>query len=152
MSKIAQLFSDLTNEEVIQAIAEIKEDEPKGIIRAEGIVRKLSAEWSRITQDSNIASHLTYVQMAIFREAAFRFTKSAEQSKEEEQTFEYEGTMIRKSHQTIYVNSNRECTQEELQGWMSIMAETECDEYEPENGIRLSLGSEYHSEQIAQAD
>lgn len=152
MNKIAQLFSNLTNEEVIQAIAEIREDEPQGIIRSEGMVRKLTAQWAELTQDNNVASNLTYVQMSLFREAAFRFTKSIEQSEQTKTTFEYQGTLIRKTHQTIYVNSCRECTQEELQSWMSAMAEDECDEYEPENGIQLSLGSEYHSEQTAVAD
>lgn len=64
----------------------------------------------------------------------------------------YQGCMIRKSHRTIYVESERECTEDELQRWMSHMADNDLDEYKPENGIRLSLGSEYHSKRTAAPD
>jgi len=64
----------------------------------------------------------------------------------------YHGTLSRTAHRTIYVESARECTDEELQTWMTHMADNDLDEYSPENGINITVGSEYHSEQTAQPD
>lgn len=65
---------------------------------------------------------------------------------------QYQGVLTRTAHRTIRVESHRECTPEELQNWMSFMAENDLDEYIPEEGVELRVGSEYHSEQTANLD
>ena len=60
--------------------------------------------------------------------------------------------MSRTAHRTIYVESARECTDSELQTWMTHMADHDLDEYSPEEGIKLTVGSEYSSEQTAEPD
>ena len=65
---------------------------------------------------------------------------------------EYRGTLVRTSHRTIYVNSARECTDSELKTWMAYMADNDISDYEPEAGVYITVGGEYHSEQSTQYD
>ena len=64
----------------------------------------------------------------------------------------YQGTQVETSHRTIYVESARECTDSELQTWLAHMADNDIDEYEPEAGIRLTIGNTYHSDRTATPD
>lgn len=73
MNAITKLFEDLTDNQLIEAVSQIQEDEPKGIIRSGGYVRELTRKFSEITGENNTI-HLTMVQMSIFREAAIRFS------------------------------------------------------------------------------
>jgi hypothetical protein len=68
------------------------------------------------------------------------------------QSHNYQGTLVRTAHRTIYVESSRECSKEELQQWMTHMADNDIDVYSPETGIEITIGSEYHSEQTAEPD
>jgi len=76
MNRITKIFSDLSDEELIQAVSEIKEDEVSGIVRSGGMVRKLIIEWNNITGENNTI-HMTGVHVGIFREAAFRFLEKS---------------------------------------------------------------------------
>ena len=63
----------MTDLELSQAIQEMKEDNLKGIIREDGVVRQKC----KILQDivgGNKYEHLMMVQFAILQEAAYRFT------------------------------------------------------------------------------
>jgi hypothetical protein len=40
VNEVTKVFSDMTDEELVLVIQEMKEDGPQGIIRIEGIVRK----------------------------------------------------------------------------------------------------------------
>lgn len=70
---INKLFESLTDDELRDAINQIREDEPLGIIRIEGKVRDLTRKVNEITGDCH-TMHLTMVQMSLFREAAYRFS------------------------------------------------------------------------------
>jgi hypothetical protein len=73
MNEVTKLFSDLTDDQVREAVNQIREDEPTGIIRMDGYVRDLSTKCGEITGQSAF-THLTMVHMSIFREAAYRFS------------------------------------------------------------------------------
>jgi hypothetical protein len=73
MNEITKLFSNLTDDQLRDAVNEIREDEPKGIIRMNGYVRDLTRQWGEITGESGVI-HLTMVQVSILKEAAFRFS------------------------------------------------------------------------------
>ena len=73
MNEITKLFSDLTDDQLRDAVNEIREDEPRGIIRTDGYVRDLTRQWGEITGESGVI-HLTMVQVSILKEAAFRFS------------------------------------------------------------------------------
>jgi predicted transcriptional regulator len=69
-NKVTKIFSDMTDSELSQAIKQIKEDTPKGIIRENGIVREKCEQVDKIIG----GIHLTMVQFSILQEAAYRFT------------------------------------------------------------------------------
>lgn len=73
MNQVTKLFTDLTDDQLREAVNQIREDEPLGIIREGGYVRELSRQWGVLTGESS-AIHLTMVQYSIFREAAYRFS------------------------------------------------------------------------------
>lgn len=73
MNQVTKLFTDLTDDQLREAVNQIREDEPLGIIREGGYVRQLSRQYGVITGESS-TMHLTMVQYAIFREAAYRFS------------------------------------------------------------------------------
>jgi hypothetical protein len=70
---VTKIFTDMTDLELSQAIREMKEDGPQGIIRNEGVVRKRSKMVSEIT-GGNVYEHLFMTQFSILQEAAYRFT------------------------------------------------------------------------------
>ena len=72
-NEITKIFSSLSNDELRQAILEMKEDEPLGIIRTDGWVRKITKQVCDITGETNLATHLFLTQNNLFREASFRF-------------------------------------------------------------------------------
>ncbi len=74
-NEITKIFSSLSNDELRQAILEMKEDEPLGIIRTDGWVRKITKQICDITNESEVATYLFLTQNNLFREAAFRFIK-----------------------------------------------------------------------------
>ncbi len=79
---IMKIFSDLTDMELVTAIHEIQQDEPNGIIRANGYVRKLNQKVMEITNETNYSVHLTSVVVGLFKEAAYRYAKSNESMSE----------------------------------------------------------------------
>jgi hypothetical protein len=70
---VTKIFTDITDLELSQAIREMKEDGPKGIIREDGVVRERCKMVHEIT-GGNVYEHLMMVQFAILQEAAYRFT------------------------------------------------------------------------------
>lgn len=72
INEVTKIFSDMTDLELSQAIREMKEDGPKGIIREKGVVR----ERCLMVQDivgGNSYENLMMTQFAILQEAAYRF-------------------------------------------------------------------------------
>jgi hypothetical protein len=69
---VTKIFTDMTDLELSQAIREMKEDGPQGIIRDEGVVRERSKMVSEIT-GGNVYEHLFMTQFSILQEAAYRF-------------------------------------------------------------------------------
>lgn len=73
VNEITKIYTDMTDLELSQAIQEMKEDNTKGIIREDGVVRQKC----KMVQDivgGNRYEHLMMVQFAILQEAAYRFT------------------------------------------------------------------------------
>lgn len=72
---IVKIFNDISDDELKQAIKEIKEDEIKGIIRIGGVLRK----YADITHNSigvgNMSMHLFLTETNLLKEAAFRWIK-----------------------------------------------------------------------------
>jgi oligoribonuclease (3'-5' exoribonuclease) len=77
-NKVTKIFSDMTDEELVLVIAEMKEDDPQGIIRENGIVRSKCKMVHNIT-GGNIYEHLMMVQISIIKEAAYRFTPTMDE-------------------------------------------------------------------------
>ena len=77
-NKETKIFSDMTDEELVLVIAEMKEDDPQGIIRENGIVRSKCKMVHNIT-GGNIYEHLMMVQISIIKEAAYRFTPTMDE-------------------------------------------------------------------------
>lgn len=73
VNEVTKIFSEMTDLELSQAIKEMKEDEPQGIIRMEGVVREKCRMVHNITGE-NVSAHLMMVQFSILQEAAYRFT------------------------------------------------------------------------------
>ena len=78
MNEVTKIFSSMTDLELSQAIKEMKEDEPQGIIRTEGIVREKCRMVSEIV-GGNVDAHLMMTQMSILQEAAYRFTPTMDE-------------------------------------------------------------------------
>jgi hypothetical protein len=53
----------------------MKEDEPLGIIRTDGWVRKLAKQVCEILGGTDMSTHLFLSQTNLFKEAAYRFVK-----------------------------------------------------------------------------
>jgi hypothetical protein len=72
INEVTKIFSEMTDMELSQAIREMKEDGPQGIIR-EGMVREKCKMVSQIV-GGNVYEHLMMTQFSILQEAAYRFT------------------------------------------------------------------------------
>jgi hypothetical protein len=70
---VTKVFTDMTDLELSQAIREMKEDGPKGIIREKGMVRERCQMVHAIIGGS-VYEHLMMTQFSILQEAAYRFT------------------------------------------------------------------------------
>lgn len=73
INEVTKIYIDMTDLELSKAIQEMKEDNLKGIIREDGVVRQKC----KMVQDivgGNRYEHLMMVQFAILQEAAYRFT------------------------------------------------------------------------------
>jgi hypothetical protein len=78
VNEVTKVFSNMTDEELVQVIQEMKEDNPQGIIRMDGIVR----EKCKIIQNivgGNTYEHLLMTQFSILQEAAYRFTPTMDE-------------------------------------------------------------------------
>ena len=73
MNEVTKVFSDMTDEELVHAIQEMKEDGSQGIIREGGIVRD-KCKMVQVITGGNAYEHMMTVQFAILQEAAYRFT------------------------------------------------------------------------------
>ena len=72
-NEVTKIFNSMTDLELIQAIKELKEDNPQGIIRESGIVR----EKCKMVHDiigGTVYEQMTMVKFSILQEAAYRFT------------------------------------------------------------------------------
>lgn len=78
MNGIARVFSEMTDEELVLVINEMREDDPQGIIRENGIVRSKCKMVHDIV-GGNTYEHLMMVQISILREAAYRFTPNMDE-------------------------------------------------------------------------
>lgn len=78
INEVTKIFSDMTDEELVLVIQEMKEDGPQGFVRTEGIVREKCHRIHEIT-GGNTYEHLMMVQMSILKEAAFRFTPTMDE-------------------------------------------------------------------------
>jgi hypothetical protein len=72
INEVTKVFSEMTDLELVQAVQEIKEDSPQGIIR-EGLVREKCKMVHQIV-GGNVYEHLLLAEVSILREAAYRFT------------------------------------------------------------------------------
>jgi len=77
-NEVTKVFSDMSNEELVQVIQEMKEDSPQGIIRMEGIIREKCKMVHKIV-GGNIYEHMMVVQYSILQEAAYRFTPTMDE-------------------------------------------------------------------------
>ena len=75
INEVTKIFSDMSDLELSQAIREMKEDGPEGIIRDGGVVREKCKMVQNIT-GGNTYEHLMLIQFSILQEAAYRFTPS----------------------------------------------------------------------------
>jgi hypothetical protein len=70
---VKKVFTDMTDLEISRAIREMKEDEPQGIIREDGVVREKCKRVHALI-GGNVYAQLTMVQYLILQESAYRFT------------------------------------------------------------------------------
>ena len=73
INEVTKIFSGMTDLELSQAIREMKEDGPQGVIRGNGAVRERCRMVQNIT-GGNAYEHLMMTQFSILQEAAYRFT------------------------------------------------------------------------------
>lgn len=73
INEVTKVFSEMTDLELSQAIREMKEDGPKGIIREDGVLRERCKMVHKIAGGS-VYEHLMMTQFSILQEAAYRFT------------------------------------------------------------------------------
>lgn len=66
------MFDSISDDELIQVISEIKEDNEKGIVREDGIIRKYVKLTNEITGRS-VSETIVFTELLILREAAFRW-------------------------------------------------------------------------------
>ena len=78
VNEVTKIFSDMTDEELVLVIDEMREDDPLGIIRENGIVRSKCKMVHDIV-GGNTYEHLMMVQVSILREAAHRFTPTMDE-------------------------------------------------------------------------
>lgn len=64
----------------------------------------------------------------------------------------YQGTRVESQHRTIYIKSNRELSPDEVQRFCEQITEKDLDNWKPEDGIEVSVGSIYHSDRSGSAD
>ena len=77
-NEITKVFSDMSNEELVLVIQEMKEDGSQGIIRMDGIIRKTCKIVHKIV-GGNMYEHMMMVQFSILQEAAYRFTPTMDE-------------------------------------------------------------------------
>ena len=75
MNKIAEIFDFMSDEELKNAILEIKESEKEGIIKEEGLIRKYAKLVSSITGNP-ISVDLFLSQTMLLKQAAFRWANN----------------------------------------------------------------------------
>jgi hypothetical protein len=73
INEVTKVFSDMSNEELVQVIQEMKEDNPQGIVRMGGVVREKCKMVQEIV-GGNAYEQMMMVQFSILQEAAYRFT------------------------------------------------------------------------------
>ena len=78
INEVTRVFSDMTDEELVLVIDEMREDDPMGIIRENGIVRS-KCKMVHAIVGGNVYEHLTMVQVSIMKEAAYRFTPTMDE-------------------------------------------------------------------------
>lgn len=72
MNEVIKLFSEISDEELKNAIQEIKDGEKDGIIIGNGIVRKY-AELTRDITGQDTSSNLFSTQINLLKQASFRW-------------------------------------------------------------------------------
>ena len=74
MNKLGELFHNIPDEELKQAIRELDEDGVKGIYRTDGLLRKYAKLASEISGNSN-SLDLFMAEINIIRQGALRWAK-----------------------------------------------------------------------------
>ena len=77
-NEVTKVFSDMSDEELVLVIQEMKEDGLQGIIRMDGIVREKCKMVQEITGFSG-EQHLMMAEFSILQEAAYRFTPTMDE-------------------------------------------------------------------------
>ena len=77
-NEVTKVFSNMSDEELVLVIQEMKEDGPQGIVRMGGIVREKCKMVQAIT-GGNAYEHMMTVQFSILQEAAYRFTPTMDE-------------------------------------------------------------------------
>lgn len=72
MNPIKKLYSDLTDEQVISGINEIKDADITGIIPTDSIIRELCRKSAKIT-GMDVSSNMLHTQVGILKEGAMRW-------------------------------------------------------------------------------
>lgn len=80
VNEVTKVFSEMSDEELVQVIQEMKEDGPYGIIRMEGIIREKCHLVQKIA-GGDTYERIMMVQFSILQEAAYRFTPTMEEIK-----------------------------------------------------------------------
>lgn len=71
MNKIVELFNNISDTELLEAIQEIKDSSKDGIIKSDGVVRKYAKLSGEITGGAT-TTDFYLVQMNLMQQASFR--------------------------------------------------------------------------------
>lgn len=74
MNRIEKIIKNLNDDELREAINEMKEDETNGSLRSGGHVMRISSQIHDATAEP-VSSVLFMTQMGLLKEAAYRFSK-----------------------------------------------------------------------------
>jgi hypothetical protein len=75
---IKSIFTNLTDDDLVLSIQEMKEDESLGVIRENGYVRNLCKQIHNFV-GGNVYEHMIMVQVSLYKEASFRFTPTMDE-------------------------------------------------------------------------
>jgi hypothetical protein len=77
-NRVTEVFSSMSDMDLMKALVEMREDEPKGVFRQDGVVRDICQKIHDII-GGNTYEHSTLVVNSIYKEAAYRFQPKVEE-------------------------------------------------------------------------